>query len=285
MKKLMISFLLILFMTGCGAFERGNYDKDRSGYVLSGDFIVNYHTNAIGEIDVFMIDQVMSYFEALEYTDFDFDSLTNETVLNSSVTESELVACGITSATEIPRFIRIEESTYYYHIRDNGYCTYDEYEFHKYGFTEEITYDVEEVSPVEDLNKTLFTKTDFHVNTFETIIFIENITYSTSKEEWEKEIVTVLPMSLKQAGNLYEDNSDYFEELTVLQLYVLQNQSINLLSLRDDYEDELVNNIWSEDTVDRLGRDHDVVKTVRNKRTGEILEIINDTLARLGMFS
>ena len=35
----------------------------------------------------------------------------------------------------------------------------------------------------------------------------------TTRYEWEKEIVTVLPMSLRQAGNLYEDNSDYFEEI------------------------------------------------------------------------
>ena len=105
------------------------------------------------------------------------------------------------------------------------------------------------------------------------------------KEEWEKEMVTVLPMSLKQAGNMFEDNSDYFEELSVLELYVLENQSVNLLELREDYQLETVNNIWSEDTIDRLGRDHEVIKVVRSKRTAEILEIITDTLARLGMFS
>jgi 3-dehydroquinate dehydratase len=92
-------------------------------------------------------------------------------------------------------------------------------------------------------------------------------------------------MSIRQAGNMYEDNSSYLDEINSLERYVLKNQSINLLELREDYENEEVNNIWSEDTIDYLGRDHDVIRTVRTKKTGDILDIINDTLSRLGMFS
>jgi len=285
MKKLIFMFSLLLLLSGCSVFERGNYDKDRSGYVLSGDLIVNYHTNSIGEIDYFMIDQALSYFEALEYTSFDFNRLSTDTILDSIVNESELISCGITSIENIARFIRIEEKTYFYNVRDNGYCSYDEYEFVEGGFSEEDIIDVEDVSPIKKLNKTLFSETNFHVNTYETIIYIEDISYNLGKDEWEKEIVTVLPMSLRQAGNLYEDNTDFLEELTVLELYVLENQSVNLLELREDFMDEEVNNIWNESTIDRLGRDHEVVKTVRSKNTGDILEIIKDTLARLGMFS
>lgn len=285
MKKLIMIFILVLLLSGCSVFERGNYDKDRSGYVLNGDFIVNYHTNSIGEIDFFMIDRAMSYFEAIEYTSFDFERLSSETILNSVVLESELISCGITSIENIPRFIRIEEKTYFYNVRDNGYCSYDEYSFHEGGFSNDEIDNVDTVSPIEKQNRTLFSDADFHVNTFETIIFIEDISYNLGKDEWEKEIVTVMPLSYRQAGNLYEDNTDFLEELTVLELYVLENQSVNLLELREDYLDEEVNNIWNDLTIDRLGRDHEVVKTVRNKQTGDILEIIKDTLSRLGMFS
>lgn len=284
MKKLIITLLLVSILSGCSVFDRGNYDKDRSGYVLSGDFIVNYHTNSIGEIDVFMIDEVMSYFEAIEYVGFDFNRLSTNDLLDSFVSESELIACDITSATTIPRFIRIENDSYYFNARENGYCTYDEYSFHEEGYNNIDDLSVETVSPIENLNKTLFSEIDFYVNTFETVIYIENVVYDSGSDEWEKELVTVLPMSLRQAGNLYEDNSDYFEELAMLELYLLNNQSINLLELREDYELETVNNIWSDDTIDRLGRDNDVVKTVRTKKAGEILDIIKDTLARLGMF-
>lgn len=276
---------MVLLLTGCGVFDRGNYDKDREGYVLKGDYIINYHTNSIGEIDVFMIDKVMSYYEALDYTSFDYNRLSDETTIHNIVTEIELLSCSITSVTELPRFIRIEERSFFFNVRENGYCSYDEYEFHKNGFTEEISYDVEDVSPVESLNITIFSDPDFYVNTYETIIYIENISYHSGKDEWEKEIVTVLPMSLRQAGNMYEDNSDFFEELAALEYYVLENQSVNLLTLREDFADESVNNIWSDDTIDRLGRDHEVIKTVRNKETDEILAIIKDALTRLGMFS
>jgi hypothetical protein len=284
MKKiLMITLLLVL--SGCGVFERGNYDVNRDGYVLSGDFIVKYHTNSVGEIDVFMIDEVLSYFEALDYTSFDFSRLGQEDILNNTVTEAELLSCGISQVTQIPRFIRIDDQTYYYNVRDNGTCTYDEYEFHSQGYTILEDYDIETVSPLENINKTIFKDADFHINTFETIVYIEEISYNVARDEWEKEIVTVLPMSLRQAGNIIEDNTDYFEEISVIEYYVLENQSVNLLELREDYEDENVNNIWSDDTVDRLGRDHEVIKTVRTKKTGDILDIITDTLARLGMFS
>lgn len=285
MKKLIIVLSLVLVLSGCGVFERGNYDKDREGYVLKGDYIINYHTNSIGEIDIFMIDKVMSYYEALEYTSFDYNRLSDETTIHNIVTEIELLSCSITSVTQLPRFIRIDERSFFFNVRENGYCSYDEYDFHKNGYTEEISYNVEDVSPVESLNITIFSDTDFFINTYETIIHIENISYNSGKDEWEKEIITVLPMSLKQAGNMYEDNTDFFEELAALEYYVLENQSVNLLELREDFADESVNNIWSENTIDRLGRDHEVIKTVRNKETDAILEIIKDALTRLGMFS
>lgn len=285
MKRLLIIILLTLLLTGCSVFERGNYEKDRIGYVLSGDLIVNYHTNSIGEIDVFMIDQVMNYFEALEYVSFDETILQTEEIESALVTSTELLSCGIVYDSSIPRFIRIEDKTYYYHVRENGYCTFDEYVFYTGGYSSEEIIEAELTSPIEDLNVTLFKDADFKVNTFETIVFIENIIYNSDAEEWEKYIVTALPMSIKQSGNMYEDNSDFIEEVTIIERYVLDNQSVNLLELKDGYESEDVNNIWSDETIDRLGRDHDIIKSVRIKKTGDILSIINDTLSRLGMFS
>ncbi len=70
MKRLLLVTLSIFLLSGCGILDRGNYEKDRTGYVINEDLIISYHTNSIGEIDVFQIDQIMSFFEALEYTDF-----------------------------------------------------------------------------------------------------------------------------------------------------------------------------------------------------------------------
>ena len=285
MKRLLLIFLLTLLLTGCSVFERGNYDKDRTGYVLSGDLLVSYHTNSIGEIDVFMIDQVFSYLEALDYVSFDESLLQDEDYVSSLVSVGELSGCNVDIDAEIPRFIRIEDNTYYYHVRDNGYCTFDEYTFHTGGYSDSLILNPELTSPIEDVNVTLYKEVDFKVNTFETIIFVENIFWNDDAQEWVKEIVTALPMSIKQSGNMFEDNTDFLEEVTILERYVLNNQSVNLLVLKEGYESEEVNNIWSEDTIDRLGRDHDVIKTVRIKKTGDILVIINDTLSRLGMFS
>jgi hypothetical protein len=284
MKRLLLVTLSIILLSGCGILDRGNYEKDRTGYVLSEDLIVSYHTNSIGEIDVFQIDQIMSFFEALEYTEFDFSLLDENVLFDSIVSISDLATCGIESNTMIPKFIRTEEGTYYYNIRDNGYCTYDEYTFHEDGYTIESVYDVVDTSPVENLNITLFKQADFKVNTFEEIVFIENIYFDGVNDIWVKELVTSLPMSTKQCGNLYEDNTDFLKEISIIEQYVLINQSINLLVLRENYTDEDVNNIWDETTIDVLGRDHDVIKTVRLINSQEILDIINDTLSRLGMF-
>jgi hypothetical protein len=273
MKKLLVLALLTMFLTSCGMLDRGNYDENRSGYVLSGDLIVNYHTNSVGEIDVFLIDQVFTYFEALNYAGFDMSSINTY----SRVSDVELNSCGVDYNYDIPKFIRIEEKTYYFNVRDNGYCTFDEYEFHS-GTVEPVE------TPIEPQNVTLFKNADFVVNTFETIIFIEEITYDTLDETYEKDIVSVLPMSIKQAGTMFEDNSDFIEEVGILEKYVLDNQSINLLVLQEDYLNENVNNIWSDYTIEVLGRDHDIIKSVRIKKTGDILEIIEDTLSRLGMF-
>ena len=54
--------------------------------------------------------------------------------------------------------------------------------------------------------------------------------------------------------------------------------------VKENYLDENVNNIWSDDTIDALGRDHEIIKTVRLKITKRILDVIEDTLSRLGMF-
>ena len=284
MKKLVITVSIMLLLTGCSIFDRGNYEKDRSGFVISGNLIVNYHTNSIGEIDIFMIDQLFTFFEALEYTDFDTSILDDHETISSIVSIEELDFCGIVSENPIPRFLRIGSETYFYNIRDNGYCTYDQYEFDQNGFTDLTNYVVEDVSPIQPLNILRFKDTDFKINTFTDIIYIETIHYDPLQVIWVKELVTVLPMSYTQVGDNYENISDIMEEIHVLEVYILQNQSINLLTLRDDYQDEDVNNIWSEDTVSTLGRDHEVIKKVRLKNAGDILDIINDTLSRLGMF-
>lgn len=284
MKKLLVTILLILLLSGCGIFDRGNYEKDRSGFVISGNLIVNYHTNSIGEIDIFMIDQLYTFFEALEYTGFDATSLDDEAIISSFVSVSELDSCNIERDEAIPRFLRIGELTYFYNIRDNGYCTYDEYEFVEEGYSDLETYFVEDVSPVKPLNVLRFKDTDFKINSFTDIVYIESIHYNPLLQFWVKEIVTVLPMSYTQVGDNYEDISDIMEEIHVLENYVLQNQSINLLVLKEDYQNEEVNNIWSDETIETLGRDHEVIKKVRLKSAGDILDIINDTLSRLGMF-
>jgi len=283
MKKLLI-LLSIIFLSGCGILDRGNYDKNRTGYVLSENLIVKYHTNSIGEIDVFQIDQVMSFFEAIDYIGFDSDSLSDYPAVSSYVTTTELLQCEVSHTSSIPRFIRIQDQTYFYNIRDNGYCTYDEYEFLEEGATNLTEYVIEDVSPVQNLNITLFKETDFKVNTFEDIIFIEEIYYDNTFDIWVKEIVTVLPMSFRQAGSIYSCNCDFVEEVTIIERYVLNNQSINLLVLKDNYTDEDINNIWSDYTIDILGRDHELIKTVRLSQTQSILDIINDTLSRLGLF-
>ncbi len=284
MKKLLIALLSVILLSGCGMFDRGNYEKDRSGFVISGNLIVNYHTNSVGEIDVFILDQIFTFFEALEYTSFDALELSNHITESSYVSILELEDCGVTSEIPIPKFLRINNTTYFYNIRDNGYCTYDEYEFHEEGFTQMVTYDPETVSPVEQKNVLRFKNTDFTINTFDEIIYIEDIDYDPIQDVWEKEIVSVLPMSLSQAGNNYEDASEILDELKVLENYILTYQSVNLLELREDYQDENVNNIWAESTIEALGRDHEVIKKVRLKNTGDILDIVNDTLSRLGMF-
>ena len=90
MKRALLLVMMVLLLSGCGILDRGNYDKDRTGYIVSGNLITGYHTNSIGVIDVFQIDQILTFFEAIEYTSFDVESLTEETVLNSAVTSDEL---------------------------------------------------------------------------------------------------------------------------------------------------------------------------------------------------
>ena len=72
--------------------------------------------------------------------------------------------------------------------------------------------------------------------------------------------------------------------ISIFEKYVLDNQSVNLLILKENYTDEDVNNIWDDITIDTLGRDHEMIKKVRLLNSQDIIDIINDTLSRLGMF-
>ena len=284
MKKMVLILILTMFLTGCGVFDRGNYEKDREGFVINDGLIVKYHTNSIGEIDIFMIDYVFTFFEALDYTSFDSTILNDDPSLSSMVSPAELDSCGVEQDSAIPRFIRINDTSYYYNVRANGQCSYDAYTFDTDGFTDLSIYNVEEVSPIEPLNITKFRDADFIINPFEEIVFIETISYNAIQDRWEQELVTAIPMSYSQAGNTFDALSETMEELEILEQYVLENQSINLLQLADNYTDEDVNIIWSEDTIEALGRDHEVIKNVRLKSTDEVLNMIRDTLTRLGMF-
>jgi len=122
MKRLTIVFLLIITLTGCGVFDRGNYEKDRSGYVINDNLIAKYHTNSTGEIDIFVIDQLYTYFEALELIDFDASLLSSDEVVSSYVSTEELTTCGISDDIIIPRFIRVGDLTYFYNIKENNTC-------------------------------------------------------------------------------------------------------------------------------------------------------------------
>ena len=283
-KKLIILILSIIFLTGCGVLDGGNYDKNRNGYVLSNEILISYHTNDVGEIDVFMIDKVVSFFTALELSGFDVTELEDNSLVSSFVTEEELISCGITEVTALPRFIRVDNDSFYYNVAANGNCSYDEYDFHRNGFDRAPNEDVRDTSPIERLNITMFEESDFTINTFDHVLFIEEVSYSALREQWEKDIVIALPMSVRQQGNLYENNDQLLLELSLLENYVLRNQSINLLEVKEDYLDENVNNIWSDDTIEILGRDHEIIKSVRLKQTKDILDVIEDTLSRLGMF-
>lgn len=287
MKRMTWMFLMLLLATvlsGCGIFDRGNYEKDRDGYTARGDYIVRYHTNAVGEIDVFLIDRRMSFFQALDYTGFDPSQFGDDPVASSVVSPAELTTCGVDRDEAIPRFIRIQDKTYYYRVRDSGECSFDEYVFDADGFTEELIYDVSSVSPIAPTDTTRFRIADFLINPFQDILVLETIHFDMVNEQWVKTSVGVLPMSYAQAGDVYENLSDEMEELRILERYVLANQSINLLRLVDDYQSEDVITIWTEDTIEAVGRNEDVIKNVRGKQTGEVLDLIHDTLAGLGMF-
>ena len=267
MKRLLIALLSVFLLTGCGLFDRGNYEKDRSGFITKDNLIVSYHTNAIGEIDMYKIDQIMSFFEALDYTEFDINRLADF----SKVTPEELLECGIEYDHDIPKFIRIKDQTYFHHIRDNGFCTYDEYIFGQDG-------DI-----INVLTTQRFKSADFTINPFEDIVFIENIYQNNITLAWEKELTTVLPMSLTQSGEHYGETRNIMEEYQILEFYIIKNQSINLLKLKEVEDDST--NIWSEQTIESLGRDSDIVKRVRLENIEEILELMNDSLKRLGMFN
>ncbi len=283
MKRILV-FIMLLLLSGCGVLDRGNYEKDREGFMINHGLIIQYHTSDIGEIDVFMIDKLFTFFEALDYVSFDAEKLTSNNIVSSYVTQEELSLCNVSSTRSIPRFIRITDKHYYYHVRETGYCTYDEYNFHELGFTTETSYLVKDISPIENKNITIFKDADFTMNTFKDTLFIENITYDSITDKWVRSLVTPIPMSYLQAGNAHEDLSEIMEQFHILERYVLEKQSINLLKLADDYQDDDVRMIWSEETIEALGRDHDIIKYVRFKMAGDVLDAIYDVLGGLGMF-
>jgi hypothetical protein len=283
MKKIMI-VLSLFFLSGCSIFERGNYEQNRNGFIINDGLIIKYHTNDIGEIDVFMIDNILTFFESLDYVDFDIGHLSTNTIIHNEVSVSELATCNIHRDIPIPRFIKVNDNDYYFNIRDNGYCTYDAYDFHEEGFSKTLGQSVENTSPIEPLNSTRFKDADFIVNTFEDVLYVEDVSFDSITNQWVKTTVDVLPMSYSQLGNTYEDLTQTLQQYRYLERYVLQNQSINLLKLADDYMDPSAKSIWSDETIEALGRDNDIVKYVRISSIQDILDIIHDALSGLEMF-
>ncbi|MEC9484730.1 MAG: hypothetical protein UMR38_02495 [Candidatus Izemoplasma sp.] len=284
MRRFLMITLSLFFLTGCGVFDRGNYEKDREGYVINDELIVKYHTNAVGEIDLFILDERLPFFEALKRIGFNAEELTDHPTVSNYITPEVLDdACGITSDSAIPRFLNINDQHYFYHIRDNGYCTYDEYVFHETGF-DSGNVDIETTSPIENIDVLRFNRTNFLINPFIDIVSIEEITYNAEDSIWQRAFVNVLPMSLSQAGNVFESNQQYLAQLSIIEQYVLTNQSINLLILKEDFDSTESTMIWSEETVNYLGRNHDIIRHVDTENMGEIIALINDVLSRLGMF-
>lgn len=283
MKKLLL-VTLMLFLSGCSVLDGGNYEKNREGYVQTDDVLIEYHTNSIGELDIFAIDIVVAFYDALSKAAIDYNQLSSNDVLSSIVTEEELLECGITEVNRLPRFIRLDSDSFYFKTSENGLCTYNLYDFHKNGFEVEPGQSVSNYSPINGLGTIQFEDSNFTINSFEHVLFIENIEYKAIDQEWERNIVTPVPMSVRQEGLIYEDNTDLYLELAILEGYILENQSINLLELRDNYMDEDIYNIWSERTIELLGRDNEVVKNVKTKKAQDILQAIDDTLSIIGVF-
>jgi len=281
MRKIMILALFILFLSGCTILERGNYEENKVGYVFSKGLVTTYRTNFEGKLEVFLIDKTNSFFEAITIADIDLSELNEFSIVN----EADLLTCGVTEVISLPKFIKVSDKSYVYNISNNGDCSYDEYTFHALGYTDETDYIIEEVSPIENDYITLFRDPDFYVNPFDDIVFIENIEYNAGLITWEKSLFSPVPMSLRQEGNMFNDNQAFFEQIRILENYLLVNQSINLLVLKTDYDPNVDNTIWSEETIEKLGRDNDVIKKVKLENCDDILEIITDTLSRLGMFN
>lgn len=283
MKKLLI-VLSVMLLSGCNVLDGGNYEKNRAGFVQTDNILISYKTNAVGEIDLFMIDDLVPYLDALILSEFDSNSLSNYDIISSYVNEEELEICGIDNMTSIPRFIRLDNDSYYFKVNDSGNCTYDEYKFNENGFNKTEDNLSINLSPIEGLGITRFFDENFTINSFESVLFIEQMTFKLSDQKWEREIVSAIPMSTRQEGNIYEDNTQKLLEYGIVENYVLRNQSVNRLEVREDYLDEEVFNIWSEKTIEVLGRDHEVVKNIRSKQIQEIIIVIEDTLGRLGLF-
>lgn len=281
MKKLYSLVLLLTLLSGCSVLERGNYDENKQGYVYKNGFVASFKTSFEGKIDVFIIDQTNSFLDAISLANIDLTNLSEDSIISGN----DLTTCQISDVNYLPKYIRVNDKTYFYNVSDSGNCSYDQYMFHPLGYTDLDEYDVSETSPVEEEHITLFREADFYVNPFESLVYIEDIQYDEGLVKWEKTVFSPVPMSKRQEGNMFNDNQEFFEQVMILENYLLTYQSVNLLVLKPDYDALVDNNIWSEETIDKLGRDNDIIKKVKLEETSEILDLINEALSRLGMFN
>jgi hypothetical protein len=256
---------MLVFLSSCGLSTRGRYVESTSGYIIKDGIIIDYHTNDLGFIDYFVIDQSLSYFEALEYISFD-ENLSE----GSYMSVSEKNTCNISYESVVPKYIQVNEEMYFMNVRDSGYCSFDQFELVD--------------NQIEKSNTTLFQTIDFKSDPFSMTLYVLDLE-ELSTETYNLSVVSPLPVSFRQSGEWIEDHEVLLSEFDVLSQYVLNNQSINLLILRDDFKDENVSAIWSDETIERLGRDSDIIKVVKDKNTDVVLGVIEDAFDRLGLFS
>lgn len=284
MKKLSILIFVILtsvLMSSCGVIDGGNYDSNRDGYLLKEDYIINYRTDYNGFLQNFSIDRIYSFTEALVVNSFDVTTLDDYSVLTNTVSVDELETCDEVSDSVVPRFIMYNGEHYYY--ESSVTCSYILYEFFEDGYDIEVGEDVIDVSPIETLSVRMFDNVDFNINPENDVLIIESIDYNALSDMWVRSSITPIAMSYRQAGELQEGFTDWSYQVGLLEKYVLENQSITLLSTKEDYIENDYSIIWSEDTVLALGKRHDIVRYVKIDDTGFILTVINRALERLVM--
>jgi len=271
----MFSFPLLvslIILTACSNFIRGNYKQNANGYVIYDSYIAQYNTNDSGEIDLLILDSLISYIDAIKENYFNLDGLLETDAINY-YTEEELYVCGITEEVVVPRFILLNDTRYVLQIKDNSQCSFDSYKL-----------DLIQEDPLVLQGQTLTNHIDFTINPFSEILYIEIIHVNDENEVIGQDIFQPLPMSVRQVGNHLKETQSVINQFQVLEEYVLMNQSINLLELNEDFDSEDVFQIWSEDTVETLGRNHDIIRLVQFKIADEILSIIELVMERVGMF-